>query len=56
MVGNELADKFAQQALKATNVSIMCEISKSIIKKHVKKLWQDKWDRGDKGMGFYHRL
>lgn len=24
-----------------------------MIKKHVKKLWQDKWDRGDKGRGFY---
>ena len=57
MAGNELADKFAKQALKATNMSIQSKISKSeaksMIKKHVKKLWQDKWDREDKGRDFY---
>lgn len=52
----EFGWEYAKQALDV-GVSIHCQISKSeaksIIKQSVKKLWQEAWDREDKGRDLY---
>ncbi len=57
--GNEEVDKIVKQALKHTNIDIhtYC-ISKSeikgLIKVAVRKMWQERWDKGIKGRHLYN--
>lgn len=54
--GNEKADELAKEALKAEQ-EVQVPLSKSefktIIKHGIHKLWQDKWDKGEKGRHLY---
>lgn len=51
--GNEEVDKIVKQALKHTEIDIHVPLSKTeikcLIKIAVRKIWQERWDKGNKG-------
>ncbi len=51
-------DKIVKQALKYTNIDIHIPLSKSeikgLIKVAVRKMWQERWDKGIKGWHLYN--
>ena len=56
--GNEEVDFLAKQTLKSHNVNTEIPLSKaegkSLIKKHMKKVWQEYWDIQDTGRHLYN--
>jgi ribonuclease HI len=55
--GNEKVDKLAKAALKediTVQVDLSLSEARSIIKFHLKDMWQDKWDLSDKGRFYYN--
>ncbi|XP_042577199.1 uncharacterized protein LOC109095263 [Cyprinus carpio] len=58
VVGNEVVDSLAKQAIKFTEVDINIALSKteikSIIAKEIRKKWQNEWDSGNKCRHLYN--
>jgi len=56
--GNEEVDKIVKPALKHANVNIHITLSKSkikgLIKVAVRKMWQKRWNKGNKGRHLYN--